>query len=363
MTVTSQSNGQIVIASTATGGSGADVSASYVTIGNTGSLPNERMLTAGTGLVLTDGGANSTITFAINDNVVATVSGTTFTGVVSASAGLSGSLQQVGPGLSYLIAGANITITSQSNGQLIITSNTSSLWTTAYNLDFTTEATQSLKSGGNGSKTIDSNTWTWANDSTCVTASIISSTGLLMSSSTSASDYQNATRTAAVLNVPLTTLFPSFNVLRHAIRITARITTLTNMGAAARWATFGLEDATTPITQNIFMSRGFNTVSNQTMYGGTQSSSTTYNATSANSDELLQITWDPPGTFSQAADVFPATGMVELYSEVQTTVAALLMRKAAQPKIFFSWRNSGSQAAFSFVIKSLKVEYYNKIPL
>ena len=125
ITVTSQSNGQVVIASTATGGSGADVSASYVTIGNTGSLPNERALSAGTGLTLTDGGANSTATFAINNNVVATLSGSVFTGVVSASSGLSGSIQQVGPGLSYLVAGNLIAITSQSNGQIVIASTAS----------------------------------------------------------------------------------------------------------------------------------------------------------------------------------------------------------------------------------------------
>ena len=115
--ITSQSNGQIVIASTA---STTDVSASYITIGNTGSLPNERSLTAGTGLTLTDGGANSTATFAINNSVVATLTGSVFTGVVSASAGLSGSLQRVGPGLPYLLASGAITTTTMSNGQVII---------------------------------------------------------------------------------------------------------------------------------------------------------------------------------------------------------------------------------------------------
>jgi len=118
VTVTSQSNGQVVIASSFT--SAADVSASYVTIGNTGSLPNERSLVVGTGLSLVDGGAGNTVSLSVNNNVVATLSGSTFTGPVSASAGLSGSLQQVAPGLPYLLAQGSITLTTMSNGQILI---------------------------------------------------------------------------------------------------------------------------------------------------------------------------------------------------------------------------------------------------
>jgi hypothetical protein len=91
----------------------ADVSASYITVGNTGSLPNERKLTAGSGLTLADGGAGANITFGIDNSVVATISGSTF-------AKLSGSLQQTAAGLSYLVGAGPITVTSQSNGQIII---------------------------------------------------------------------------------------------------------------------------------------------------------------------------------------------------------------------------------------------------
>lgn len=99
---------------------GADQNAAYVTMGNTGSLPNERALTAGSGITVTDGGSNSTVTVGIDDRVTATVTGTLFTGPVSASAGLSGSLQQVAPGLSYLVGGAGITVSSASNGQVTV---------------------------------------------------------------------------------------------------------------------------------------------------------------------------------------------------------------------------------------------------
>jgi len=129
VTVTSASNGQIVIAST--GGGGAPDGAQYVTLATDATLTDERVLTPGTGLGLVDAGAGSTVTLAINDSVVATVSGTTFTGdvsvpnlyssgVVTASLGLSGSLTRLTNDTSYLVAGAGIAIASASNGQITI---------------------------------------------------------------------------------------------------------------------------------------------------------------------------------------------------------------------------------------------------
>lgn len=99
---------------------GADVNASYLTLANTGSLTSERAFVAGTGLLGTDAGAGSTYTLSIDNDVVATVSGTTFTGPVLAS-NLSGSLQKTTSGLSYLVAGSGIQVSSASNGQITIT--------------------------------------------------------------------------------------------------------------------------------------------------------------------------------------------------------------------------------------------------
>lgn len=75
-----------------TGGSGT------LTLGNDAALTNERAFIPGTGLSGTDGGANSSYTLAINNSVVATVSGTTFTGMTRHSAGLSGSLTKLTDG-------------------------------------------------------------------------------------------------------------------------------------------------------------------------------------------------------------------------------------------------------------------------
>jgi hypothetical protein len=136
VTIISQSNGQIIISGTGDGG--ADVGASYVVMGVTGSLPNERALTQGTGVIITDGGAGAGVTVGIDDSVVATLTGSVFSGPVSAaltgslfgdvignvtgsvSGTLTGSLTELTPGVSYLVGAGTVSILSQSNGQIII---------------------------------------------------------------------------------------------------------------------------------------------------------------------------------------------------------------------------------------------------
>lgn len=122
--ITVDAKGRITAASA--GGIG-DSHASYLVLSLTSSLSSERVLTVSgsSGLLLTDAGANNNASLSINNNIVATISGSRFTGPVVAVGGLSGSLQQTDSGLSYLVAGQNISITSQSNGQIVISSTTS----------------------------------------------------------------------------------------------------------------------------------------------------------------------------------------------------------------------------------------------
>jgi len=62
ITLATSSIGQITITSTAASSGGGDVSASYVVMSATSSLPNERVLTAGNGIRLTDGGVGNPVT-------------------------------------------------------------------------------------------------------------------------------------------------------------------------------------------------------------------------------------------------------------------------------------------------------------
>ena len=98
----------------------APVGSAYVTIGSDATLTGERALTSGTGISVTDGGANSTATIAINNSVVATISGSTFTGITKHNAGLSGSLTNLTDGTSYLIAGSGILISTGSSGAVTL---------------------------------------------------------------------------------------------------------------------------------------------------------------------------------------------------------------------------------------------------
>lgn len=101
---------------------GGDPDASYLVLSLTSSLSNERLFIPSTGLKAIDGGANSNYTLSINDGEVATISGSTFTGVTRHSLGISGSLTRLVDGTSYLVAGTNVTITSASNGSITISS-------------------------------------------------------------------------------------------------------------------------------------------------------------------------------------------------------------------------------------------------
>ena len=147
------------------GGGGASVSASYATISAEPGLPNSRQLAAGSHISLTDGGAGGSLVIActltsslavdssgslvvqatalnftnglkasaggtqanvtVDTNIVAVWSGGTFTGNAIFSQGLSGSLTRLADGVTpYLIAGPNITIVTNSLGQVIVSGST-----------------------------------------------------------------------------------------------------------------------------------------------------------------------------------------------------------------------------------------------
>jgi len=114
---------EVVSDASGSGGTG-DPDASYLVLSSTGSLNNERTLVANTGLLGVDQGANSNYLLSIDDSIVATLTGSVFSGNIVAQSGLSGSLQQLADGSSYLVAGENITIATGSNGQVTISATT-----------------------------------------------------------------------------------------------------------------------------------------------------------------------------------------------------------------------------------------------
>ena len=104
------------------GGGGGVSDGSFITIESESGMSKERKLTIGTGLSGVDGGENSTYEISVDSTVVPLLAGASFTGDVSFNQGLSGSLQTLQDGSSYLVAGNNIQIQSGSSGQVTISS-------------------------------------------------------------------------------------------------------------------------------------------------------------------------------------------------------------------------------------------------
>ena len=120
--LTTSSLGQITITSL-TGNPGADQDASFLLVQATGSIVNARIVASQSGIRITDAGPGNTMTFSVDNGVVATLSGSTYSGPVivdSLEHGFTGSLTQLSNGTSYLVAGQNISIFSASNGQVLI---------------------------------------------------------------------------------------------------------------------------------------------------------------------------------------------------------------------------------------------------
>lgn len=117
--ITTGSEGQLVITATSGDGGGWTVagdSGSNQTISGSNTLN----LAGGTG-ISSVASATDTVTFSIDNSVVATITGSTFSGTVKAPA-LTGSLTKLQDGSSYLIAGSNVTITTGSSGAVTIAS-------------------------------------------------------------------------------------------------------------------------------------------------------------------------------------------------------------------------------------------------
>lgn len=155
-----------ISAQTGSAGSYAPNSAQYVVLASTSTLSNERVLTAGSNINITDNGANSTVIIsAVTSSVIPTGSDTqiqynsgglfagssnltfnystntfqssiinstsgTFTfltgSIIKSTSGITGSITKLIDGTDYIRAGSNVSIVTESNGAITISSTTGS---------------------------------------------------------------------------------------------------------------------------------------------------------------------------------------------------------------------------------------------
>lgn len=121
--------GQIEDGGAPGGGSGAPTGASYVTLGTDGTLTNERVLTAGAGITLTDAGAGSTITVSSTSGLVLLEQHT-----ASSSASLDFTTSISSTYDEYLVEFVNVTpATDAVDMRLLFSTDGGSTWDTSNN--------------------------------------------------------------------------------------------------------------------------------------------------------------------------------------------------------------------------------------
>jgi hypothetical protein len=113
-----------VISAGGSGGSG-DSGATYIVQTATGSLSAERVLTSGTGIKTQDGGPNGNFTISVDNSIVATLTGSEFSGRVGVTGSLgvnelTGSHTKLLDGSSFIKHAGSITVTSASSGQITV---------------------------------------------------------------------------------------------------------------------------------------------------------------------------------------------------------------------------------------------------
>jgi hypothetical protein len=243
-------NGEIEVTISAPGAAGAPLDASYVTIGLNATLSDERVLTAGTAITLTDGGANGNATIGVtaggigttqlaNDGVTyAKIQNVTTNRLLGRDTAGSGDVEELtlGTGLGIGVAGAGtvslgewgecavygnatdvvdtvpVEISATDNGTYLgrradvlafYAIHISEIDTTIYEVDFTTLADNTF---ANGAETIDGLGWTAGSvgAGSRTIFDIQNGTGLRWTAPTSAAtDFTTSAQTAAHIYIDL----------------------------------------------------------------------------------------------------------------------------------------------------------------
>lgn len=228
----SELEAEVAAIDTSGGGGGAPTNASYVTIANNGTLTDERRLAAGTGITITDGGANSTVTIATSSSPVTQEQVEDWVaGLIDDTASVTWSYNDAGGSLTATVAaeyvrdtiatalveGHAIDITVDDPGDTItvlVDESELDLWEQVRDIDCAAQANNDWNAGGDGTYSLGGLTWNIVNTGVADTLGPNGSTGVRFNSTAGTTTvFNNTSRTATHMWIAGTTLLPNFDPL------------------------------------------------------------------------------------------------------------------------------------------------------
>lgn len=250
-----------------------------------------------------------------------------------------------------------------------------SSWTTAYSVDFTALSSSNIRTGGNGTKTIGGQLWTWANDAQCTTATVTNGRGIVLAPLINSLQTGNPnTRAAPILTLPISGVFTNYAASRHIVRVSVRISQ-SGDNATAKGVRFGLEDNNAPVNQAYHMFKGFSSVQTWLVQSCALGvTSTPFNSSSNYTDDVLSFVFEAPKGFQASTAVFSSSlantfsgSFPSTFAHYQTSeqqnMASPLMYIGTQPRILLCVQDSSpTSQQFTGSFTHLKIEYMTKFP-
>jgi hypothetical protein len=257
-----------------------------------------------------------------------------------------------------------------------VTTARADLWTTVYEVDFTSLSTLNIKTGGAGAKVIDGQTWTWGNDATAAACTVGGGNGVKTTASATVAGYYEAgvPRTLSNLTIPVQSLFPNFNIGQTAVRVLCRVL-YTNAALNADGHKLAIEDKTVPIGQHAWLAKWFVGAGmkhrfasgcDPTSSGAAALYEQVYpdNAT-ASTDDVQCLVFTPGKQFEAYSGVYtagesPLMRITNGRGSVEQNTAIPLMRLEAQPRIMIGQVTSSALSTLITEVTHLRLDYYSR---
>lgn len=233
-------------------------------------------------------------------------------------------------------------------------------WQPVYEVDLAGLPSQSFS--GNGAVTIDGKAWNVENFSAATSFGLVPTEGLKFVCNTSNTDLNNSTRNSLIITVPVSTLYPAFDLDKHEIRVLAQFTH--NADQNFENILYGYEYATSPSSQNFMMGRGYNGSGQSFFVKNTlNNSSSNPEDTSNISDDVMILEMNSVNNFVSRTGVYssgwPTTTNLRKV-QLFTTGGDLPFEKASDVRLCFSCITNNTSGTMVGTFKKLRLEVRTK---